>query len=85
MQSERFTPRFGGLYRSLFVNVVFPLTVVQILIHRGVPLISALAISAIFPVTWSILEAVNEHKLDFIAAISLVFIIGGYRRVVLYS
>ncbi len=77
MKSERFTPRFRGLYRSLFVNVVLPLTVVQILTHRDVPLLSALAISAIFPVAWSILEAVKKRKLDLIAAISLLFIIGG--------
>ncbi|HXP93136.1 MAG TPA: VC0807 family protein [Candidatus Binatia bacterium] len=77
MHSERFTPRFGGLYRSLFVNVVLPLAVVQILTHRGTPLLSALATSAIFPIAWSIFEAVKKRKLDIIAAISLLFIIGG--------
>lgn len=77
MQGERFVPRFGGLYRSLFVNIVLPLAAVQILTHRGVPLLDALAISAIFPVAWAAVEAAKKRTIDLISAISLLFIVGG--------
>lgn len=77
MSTQRFAPRFAGLYRSLLFNIVLPLAVVQIVTHRGMPLVTALAISAVFPITATIVEAIRGRAVDLIAAISLIFIVGG--------
>jgi hypothetical protein len=77
MANERLTPRFRVLLRSLVVNAALPLALVQILTHRGVDLIVALAISAAFPVGWTLVEAIRRRKIDLIAGISLFFIVAG--------
>ena len=66
--------RIRGLLVNLCFNIVLPLLAVNILEARGVPVISALAISALFPVletggTW-----IRRRRLDAIGAISLTFI-----------
>ncbi len=70
-------PRFGGLYRSLIINVGIPFVVVQVLLHRGVPAVTALAISAIFPFADALMGIVRARRFDPIAVLSLLAIVIG--------
>jgi hypothetical protein len=71
------TPRFGPLYRSLIVSVALPLIVVQVLLHRGMPAVTALAISALFPFADALVGLVRKRRFDPIAVLSLIAIIAG--------
>ena len=67
-------PNFAGLYRSLAVDGAIPILIIQILVHRGVPLIPALAISAIVPAGSAVVTVMRQRRLDLIAAIVLFFL-----------
>lgn len=71
------TPRVAGLYRSLAVNVVLPLIVVQVLLHRSVPAVTALAVAAIFPFADALIGIVRARRFDPIAVLSLLAIVVG--------
>ena len=75
--SAAFTPRFGGLYRSLAINVALPLIVVQVLLHRGVPAVTALAVAAIFPFADALVGLARKRRFDPLAVLSLIAIVGG--------
>lgn len=77
MNDDAFTPRFRGLYRSLAVNLVVPLGAAQLLIHRGIPIVTALALSATVPFVWGGVEIIRSHRVDPVAALSLLLIAGG--------
>ena len=70
-------PRFGGLYRSLLINVGIPLIVVQVLLHRGVPAVTSLAVAAVFPFVDGIVILVRTRRLEPLAALSLIAIVLG--------
>lgn len=70
-------PRFGGLYRSLIVNVGLPLVVVQVLLHRGTPAVTALAIAAIFPFAEALFVLARSRRFDPLAVLSLAAIVAG--------
>ncbi len=67
-------PDFTGLYRSLAIDCAVPTVIIQVLIHRGVPLIEALAIAAIVPATSATAAMVRKRRLDIIATIVLFFL-----------
>ena len=72
------TPSFGGLYRSLLISVVLPLALVLILQHRfAMPLITALAISAVFPLGEIVWTWTQRRRLEPLGAMMLVIIAGG--------
>lgn len=70
-------PRFAGLYRSLAINVGLPFVVVQVLLHRGTPAVTALAIAAVFPFVDSIVGIARQRRFDPIAVLSLLAILIG--------
>jgi hypothetical protein len=70
-------PQFRSLYRSLLVSVVLPLAAVQLLLHRGVPAVQALAIAAIFPFGDTVVRLVRTRRADPIAVLSLTAIVVG--------
>ena len=72
------TPRFGELYRSLAISVVLPLAAVLVLNYRfGVPLVEALAISAVFPVADIARGWFVKRRLEPLGALMLVIIVAG--------
>jgi hypothetical protein len=70
-------PRFGGLYRSLVINVALPLVVVQVLLRTGTPPVRALAIAAIFPFADAVVALVRRRRFEPIAVLSLLAIVLG--------
>ena len=69
---------FGGLYRSLLISAVLPLALVLILQHRlGMPLVNALAISAVFPLGDIVIVWLRKRRLEPLGALVLVIILGG--------
>jgi hypothetical protein len=70
-------PRFGGLYRSLAINVGLPFVIVQVLLRRGTPPVTALAIAAIIPFADGLVGLVRQRRFDPIAVLSLLAIIVG--------
>jgi hypothetical protein len=71
-------PRFGGLYRTLGVSLVLPLIVIQVLLHRGVPPVYALAAATIFPLGEMVYEAVTSKRIGLIAIVSFTGIVVGF-------
>lgn len=71
-------PPFGGLYRTLSVSLVIPLIVIQVLIHRGVAPVIALAVATVFPLGEMIYEAVNAKRVGLIAIVSFTGIVVGF-------
>jgi hypothetical protein len=71
------TPRFGSLYRSLFVNVALPLIVVQLLLHYGTSAVTALAVAAVFPFAEGVRGLVRSRRFDPLAVLSLIAIVAG--------
>ncbi|HEX3548855.1 MAG TPA: VC0807 family protein [Candidatus Elarobacter sp.] len=69
--------RFGPLYRSLIVNVALPLIAVQVLLHRGMPAVPALAIAAVFPFADALRELVRARRIAPLPALSLAAIVFG--------
>jgi hypothetical protein len=69
--------RFGPLYRSLIVSIVVPLVVVQVLLHRDVPAVTALAVAAIFPFADALRELVQARRLALLPTLSLLAIVVG--------
>ena len=70
-------PRFGGLVRSLVVSVVIPLIIVQVLLRRGTPPVTAFAIAAVFPFAEAVLGLIRKRQFDLVAVLSLVAIVAG--------
>jgi intracellular septation protein A len=70
-------PRFGGLYRSLIINVGLPFVVVQVLLRNGTPPVRALAIAAVFPFVDALVGIIRQRRFDPIAVLSLLVIIIG--------
>jgi hypothetical protein len=66
--------RVVGMLRILGVNVVAPLTTLAISQARGVPLVPALAISAVFPAGEFILTRVRDRHVDALALVSFALI-----------
>jgi hypothetical protein len=71
-------PRFTGLYRTLGVSLVLPLIVIQVLLHRGVTPVYALAAATIFPLGEMAYEAIHVKRIGLIAIVSLVGIVFGF-------
>jgi len=69
--------RFGPLYRSLVVNVALPLIAVQVLLHRGVPAVPALAIAAAFPLADALRELWRARRVAALPALALAAIVFG--------
>ena len=70
--SERVTtPNFRGLYRSLAIDVAAPLALAEVLIHRGVGVVPALAIAAVIPFSHTILSWIRSHRLDLIGILAI--------------
>jgi hypothetical protein len=61
--------------RDIFVSGVLPWISVFVLQHYGVPIVRALAISTIFPLTDGTYSLVRRHRLDAIGAINLGFLL----------
>ncbi|MBD5653821.1 MAG: hypothetical protein IAI50_01415 [Candidatus Eremiobacteraeota bacterium] len=59
---------------NLLFNVALPLIAVNLLEARGVGVVPALAISAVFPAIETAASWIRLHRLDAIGAISLTFI-----------
>lgn len=71
-------PRFGGLYRTLGVSLVIPLIVIQVLLHRGVPPVYALAAASVFPLGEMVYEALTSKKIGLIAIVAFTGIVVGF-------
>jgi hypothetical protein len=71
-------PRFSGLYRTLGLSLVLPLIVIQVLLHRGVSPVYALAAATVFPLGEMAYEAVHVKRIGLIAIVSLVGIVAGF-------
>jgi uncharacterized membrane protein (DUF485 family) len=69
------TPKFGGLITSLAIDVVLPLLLAELLIHRGVSLVAALTIAAAIPFAHTILGWVRKRRLQLIGVIAIASII----------
>lgn len=65
-----------GFGRDMFVSGILPWIAVLVLERYGVPLVSALALSTIFPVVDGTVSLVRKHRLDAIGLVNLSFIIG---------
>ena len=59
---------------SMLLNGVAPYVLYQVLTGRGVPIVNALAITAIFPVIGVAIGWVRSRRLDALAIIAMVFI-----------
>lgn len=66
--------RIVGMLRILGVNVVAPLATLAILQARGVPLVPALAVSAVFPAAEFIFTRVRDRHVDALALVSFALI-----------
>jgi hypothetical protein len=73
-QNPRPNAQLRGLAVNVTFNVVLPLIAVNVLRARGVAVVPALAISAIFPVLETVSIWLRTRKLDAIGAVSLAFI-----------
>jgi hypothetical protein len=71
-------PRFSGLYRTLGMSLVLPLIAIQVLLHRGVSPVIALAVAAVFPLVEMVYEAVQTRRVGVIAIVSLAGIVVGF-------
>lgn len=69
-------PRFGGLYRSLAINVAIPLIIAQVLLNQGRSTVVALGIAAIFPFADGIITALRR-KIDLLGVMSLIALVLG--------
>jgi hypothetical protein len=69
---------FRGLYRQLGVSLVIPLIVIQVLLHRGVPPVIALAAATVFPLGEMVYEALHTKRVGVIALVSFVGIVAGF-------
>jgi hypothetical protein len=71
-------PRFQSLYRTLALSLVLPLIVIQVLLHRGISPVIALAVATVFPLIEMAYEAATTKRVGLIAVISLIGIIAGF-------
>jgi len=67
----------NGIAASLLLNGVAPLVAYQLLTHRGVPSVPALASTAVFPVLGLAIQAARTRRVDAIAILSLSLIAVG--------
>ncbi len=66
-----------GLAPSVLVNAVLPFLLYQILTARHLTPVTALTLTAVFPLAWIVATAIRARRVDMIGAISLAFIIVG--------
>lgn len=66
-----------GLVPSVLVNAVLPFLLYALLTRRQVSAVTALSLTALFPLTWTVVTAIRARRLDVIGALSLAFIIVG--------
>lgn len=75
--SSASAPRFGGLYRTLIVSLGLPLILIQVLLHRGVSPVIALAAGTVFPLGEIAYEAVHTKRVGLVAIVSFAGIATG--------
>jgi len=79
-ESQDFKPNvrqeFGGLLPSIIINAVFPL-VIYLLASPHMPLLAALALTAVPPVLYSGYGWVRTHSIDLISIIALFLVVMG--------
>ena len=79
-ESQDFKPNvrqaFGGLLPSIIINAVFPL-VIYLLASPHMPLLAALALTAVPPVLYSGYGWVRMHSIDLISIIALFLVVMG--------
>jgi len=63
------------LLPNIVINAVLPFVLYQLLIHNGVRAVPALVAGGIFPLGYSLWGWARSRRLDFIAVISLLFIV----------
>ena len=72
-------PSAGAILRSLVpnlvINGVFPVVLYQLLTARDVATVPALVAGSVFPLAYALCGWVRARRLDFIAGISLFFIV----------
>lgn len=72
-------PSGGSVVRSLLpnlvINGVLPIVLYQLLIRNGVATVPALVAGSIFPLGYTLWSWVRTRRMDFIAGISLFFIV----------
>jgi hypothetical protein len=66
-----------GLIPSIVVNGVLPFVLYQVLTGRGVPMLTALLLTSIFPIAGIAFGRMRRGSLDAIGLISLIFIAAG--------
>jgi hypothetical protein len=69
---------FNNLYRTLGVSLGLPLIAIQVLLHRGVPPVIALAVAAIFPLGEMVYEATQTKRVGVVAIVSFIGIVVGF-------
>jgi hypothetical protein len=72
---DREAPNFRPLLISVLINIVLPALAIQVLIHRGVPLLYAIVASAVFPLAELALSIRRRGRADVIAVLSLVILV----------
>jgi hypothetical protein len=60
---------------SLVISGVLPFVLYQVLTGRGVAFVAALVAGSVFPLAYTLWGWIRTRRLDFIAGISLVFIV----------
>jgi hypothetical protein len=70
-------PRFGGLFRSLAINVGVPFIAIQVLLNRGVSPVVALVLVAAVPFTVAVVEIARTRRADPLAVLALIAIVVG--------
>jgi hypothetical protein len=72
-------PSAGKVLRSLVpsivINGVFPFLLYQVLTSRGIAAVPALVAGSVFPVGYTSWSWVRTRRIDFIAGLSLFFIV----------
>jgi len=66
-----------GLIPSIVVNGVLPFVLYQILTGRGVPVLTALLVTSVFPLAGIGFGWLRRGSLDAVGVISLIFIVAG--------
>jgi hypothetical protein len=72
---DRQVPNFRPLILSLVVNVALPAVAIQLLTHRGVPMLDAIVISSVFPLAELIVSIRRRGSADVISVLSLVLLV----------
>jgi hypothetical protein len=62
-------PRLGALWRTLVLDIVVPLAVVQAMLHLGKPPATALAIAAVVPLADAVVDFIRTRSLSPVAVL----------------